>query len=331
MMWHKTQRRYERQAEDDSLLTQAAGQGFRFVERAGVRLCYRTDGDAGGVPLLLVMGLGMQLISWPPELVQGLVRAGYFVIRLDNRDAGLSSHLPHLGRPNLPLAYVKSIFRLPLRAPYLLSDMALDCLAVLDDAGVRQAHLAGASMGGMIVQLIAAMHPGRCLSLTSIMSTSGRRGLPGPVRAARRVMLSGPKPGASQEELLDYSVNVWRVLGSPGFPFEEAQLRQRIAAGLARSFNPQGTARQLLAVAASGSRVALLPQVKARALVMHGRQDPLLPLACGEDCHRLLPNSSLRIFEGMGHDLPHALLPDFVSMIDAHCQGRSVPWQSVLP
>ena len=296
-----------------------------FMSANGINICYQTDGQPSDTPLLLIMGLGMQLTAWPQALVDLLVAGGFYVIRFDNRDSGLSSKMGHFGKPNLPFAFVKTLLRLPLRSPYKLTDMAADSVAVLDELGVAQAHVVGASMGGMIAQTAVAQFPNRFLSLTSIMSTSGRSGLPGPSLAARKAILSRPKKPYQKEQVLDQIVRTFQIIGSPAYPTPEAELRQRIGLSMERCFYPEGTARQMVAIAASGSRTHLLRKLQLPSLVIHGANDPLIPLACGQDTAKQIPNSQLRVFEGMGHDLPAPLLPEMAAMIEAVCRQQAIP------
>jgi pimeloyl-ACP methyl ester carboxylesterase len=291
----------------------------------GIGIACESAGNPKHPALLLIMGLGMQLIAWPDDLVDGLVEQGFFVIRFDNRDSGLSDKFAHAGTPNLPLAFLKSLVRWPLRSAYTLSDMAADAVGVLDALGVRKAHVVGASMGGMIAQLIAADYPDRVLSLTSIMSSSGRRGLPGPTRAARSVLFARPANPSDADSVIDQGVKVFRVIGSPAYPTPEKQLRARIARAIARNVCPSGLARQMVAIAASGERSTQLARIKAPTLVIHGAADPLVPLACGQDTARLIPGARLEVIEGMGHDLPAQLIERLLALIDAHAHGKMSP------
>lgn len=289
----------------------------------GISLTYEVHGDPKGAPVLLIMGLGMQLTSWPDDFCDGLVEQGFRVIRFDNRDSGLSSKMDHLGKPSLALAVVKSLLRLPLSSGYLLGDMVQDAVGLLDALGIERAHIVGASMGGMIAQIIAARHMHRALSLTSIMSSSGRRGLPGPTRAARRVLLSRPRNPRDMDSVIEHLMHTFRVIGSPGYPIPDDVLREKVAAGVRRSVCPAGTLRQLLAIAASGDRVALLQSIRVPSLVIHGKHDPLVPVACGHDTARLIPGSVMREIDGMGHDLAPGVIPTLLQLIGEHC--RSIP------
>jgi pimeloyl-ACP methyl ester carboxylesterase len=271
------------------------------------------------------MGLGMQLTSWPAAFVEGLVDLGFFVIRFDNRDAGLSTKFDDAGTPNLPLAFLKTLVRWPLTSAYTLDDMADDAIGVLNALGVGKAHVVGASMGGMIAQIVAARHPERVLSLTSIMSSSGRRGLPGPTREARAVLLRRPRNPQDFDSIVEHTAKVFRTIGSPAYPTPEKQLRERVAASIRRNTCPSGVARQMVAIAASGDRVALLKTIKAPTLVIHGAADPLVPLAAGEDTAKLVAGARLEVIEGMGHDLPAQLIERLLALIDAHAHGKMLP------
>lgn len=270
--------------------------------------------------VMLIMGLGMQLIAWPPALVQALVDAGYRVVRHDNRDIGLSQHFDHLGKPRLFWSFLKHKLGLPVHAPYSLHDMALDALGVLDALGIEKAHIVGVSMGGMIAQRLALAAPGRVLSLTSIMSSSGARGLPQPQPAVLAAMMGRPASTSAQDILAHY-VKLFKIIGSPGFPLSEDEMRARILAGVQRSFHPEGTLRQMLAVAADTRRAHELKRIAARTLVLHGRADPLVPFACGEDTARRIPGAALVGIEGMGHDLPPGVVQRLLVPMVAHLKA----------
>jgi proline iminopeptidase len=287
-------------------------------------IAYDTLGDPAGEPILLIMGLGMQLISWPESFCEGLVKQGFYLIRFDNRDSGLSSKLHALGKPNTLLALLKMRLGLKLAAGYTLDDMAADAIGVLDALNVTQAHVVGVSMGGMIAQIVAARYPQRIASLTSIMSTSGRSSLPGPTREARKVLFATPPGMSASEKIVDHFVHTLRVIGSPGYLPPDDVLRQRVRATVERALEPAGTLRQLLAIGASGDRVALLRALQVPTLVIHGKQDPLVPIACGRDVARLVPRAVMMEIEGMGHDLPDALNPMLTELIGAHCRAASV-------
>ena len=272
--------------------------------------------------VLLIMGLGMQLTAWPPELVRGLVDAGYRVVRFDNRDIGLSQHFDHLGVPNLLWQGIKYRLNLPIKPPYSLSDMARDALGVLDALQIDKAHVVGVSMGGMIAQRVALLAPDRALSLTSIMSSSGARNLPAAAPHVTRAMLSRPK-GQSLEAVVAHSVKLFQTIGSPGRPGHgltplESDLRQRVTVAMQRNYHPAGISRQMVALVADGERADALAGVTSPTLVLHGRADPLVPFACGEDTARRIPGAKLVGIDGMGHDLPAAAVTQILPHLTAH-------------
>ncbi len=240
----------------------------------GVRLEVEVHGPDHGEPLLMIMGLGMQLIAWPDGLVEQLVAQGFRVIRFDNRDIGLSQAFDQLGKPNIPLAALLHALRLPLKAPYQIADLARDAVGVLDALGIAQAHVCGASMGGMIAQHLGFAHAARVKSLTLMMTTSGHRSLPKESLKVRRALLSRPRPAETPaqrfDNIIDHYVSLYGVIGSPGYRPEPHALRERIARGVKRSFRPQAVARQLVAIAADTHRAERLPRIKAPTLVLHG-------------------------------------------------------------
>lgn len=296
-----------------------------IIATNGINLAYEIQGDPEGEPILLIAGLGLQLISWPEAFCQGLIDQGFRVIRFDNRDCGLSTKMDHFGKPRLHTAFFHSLFHLPLLDGYTLYDMAKDAVGLLDELGIAKAHIVGASMGGMIAQIIAATSPHRTLTLTSIMSTSGRPGLPGPTLAAHNAMFSSPENPRDFHSVIDYFVKMFRVIGSPGYPTPEPELRRRVVQSARRNVCPSGSARQIMAVAASGDRVALLRTIKAPSLIIHGSDDPLVPIACGRDTARWIPNAVMHEVEGMGHDFPPALDTVLSDLIGAHCKRGTEP------
>ncbi|MFL6676057.1 MAG: alpha/beta fold hydrolase [Massilia sp.] len=291
----------------------------------GIRIAFDTAGDPKAVPVLLVHGLGMQLTAWPDEFVEGLVDLGFYVIRFDNRDCGLSTKFERAGTPNLTLAGLKSRVGWPLRPPYKLDDMAEDALGVLSALGVARAHVVGVSMGGMIAQILAARHPARVLSLTSMMSSSGRRGLPGPNPDLLRALTRQLANPTDADSAIDQMVAALRAIGSPTYPTPDKQLRRRVARSLRRSSCGGGARRQWLAVMGSGDRTELLKSITVPTLVIHGAADPLVPPACGIDTASSVPGARLEIIEGMGHDLPAQLLERLIALIDAHAHGKMTP------
>lgn len=267
--------------------------------------------------VLLIMGLGMQLVAWPDAWVQALVDAGFRVLRLDNRDAGLSDHMASMGRPNIVWEAMKLRLGFSVKSPYSLQDMANDALGVLDTLGIERAHIVGLSMGGMIAQRVALSQPARALTLCSIMSSSGARGLPQARAEVMRALLSRPD-GRSAEAVENHYVNLFKVIGSPAYPTPEASLRERIRASAQRNFDPAGTLRQMAAIMADRGRAKLLAQVRTPTLVLHGRADPLVPFSHGEDTARRIPGARLVAIDGMGHDLPPGVLPQLLGPLINH-------------
>ena len=289
------------------------------IKANGIDIEVEDTGGTGPV-VVLIMGLGMQLVAWPLQLVDALVAAGYRVIRHDNRDIGLSQKFDDKGVPNLLWESIKLKLGVTLRPPYSLNDMALDTVGVLDALGVAQAHIVGASMGGMIAQRVALAAPGRTLSLISIMSTSGAKGLPNPKAKVIRALMARPK-GQDREAILKHYVHLLRVIGSPAFPMEESLVRERISAGLDRSYAPFGTMRQMVAIAADTGRARALANISAPTLVLHGKADPLVPYACGEDTARRIAGARMVGIDGMGHDLPPEVITRLLPPMLGHLQS----------
>jgi pimeloyl-ACP methyl ester carboxylesterase len=283
------------------------------VTANGITIEYEEFGDHGGRPLLLIMGLGAQMILWHEEFCQQLAARGYRVIRFDNRDVGKSTWFDQLGMPDVAAAVGASLLRQPVQAPYLLRDMAADAVGLLDALQIEKAHIVGASMGGMIAQAVAIEFASRVLTLTSIMSSTGNPDLPPATPEAMGVLLAPLPP--DREEAIERSVTVFRTIGSPGFPFDEAEIRARSARSYDRGFNPAGTVRQLVAILASGSRKDVLKAVRVPALVIHGKADPLVPFAAGQDTAAAIPGAELLAIDGMGHDMPRAVWPRIIDGI----------------
>jgi pimeloyl-ACP methyl ester carboxylesterase len=271
--------------------------------------------DRADAPVvLLIMGLGMQLLAWPLALVELLRAQGFRVIRFDNRDIGLSQSFDHLGEPAMLWPVVQHALRLPVTAPYTVSEMAQDCVALLDALNIKSVHVCGASMGGMIAQHLAAEHADRVASLTLMMTTSGNRRLPQARPSVQRALLSRPR-SLLEDDVVARSVQLFRKIGSPAYPAAASDLDARIRAGVRRSYRPAGMMRQLLAVAADGDRSEMLNQIKAPTVVVHGQADPLVPVAAAHDLASKIAGARLELIEGMGHDLPPALLPRFADAI----------------
>ncbi len=279
----------------------------------GIDIEYEVIGPRGNRPLLLVMGLGTQMIHWDDELCAQLVAAGHQVIRFDNRDVGGSTKIDGDGMPNVLAAMAAASRGAAVDAPYRLSDMAADAAGLLDALDIEAAHVIGASLGGMIAQTLALEHPGRVRTLTSIMSSTGHPDLPTATPAAAAALFQPAPP--DREGNIERAVRVFRAIGSPGFAFDETRVRERAARSYDRCFHPAGVARQMLAIVASGSRRDALRRLRIPTLVVHGADDPLVPLACGLDTAESIPGAELLIVEGMGHDLPRAAWPRLIDAV----------------
>lgn len=281
----------------------------------GIEIAYETIGDPSNPPLLLVMGLGMQLIHWDLELCEQLAERGFHVIRFDNRDAG---HSTKVDAPVPDLRRAMLGFR--LNAPYLLSDMADDAFALLDHLGIEAAHVVGASMGGMIAQTMAIERPERVLSLVSIMSTTGDRRVGRPkLRVLGVLMRQAPR---ERDPYIERFVRIFRAIGSPGFPLDEERIRELAAATWERGHEAAGTGRQLAAIMASGDRTAQLRSVSVPATVLHGRADPLVPFRAGRATAAAIPDARLIAVDGMGHDLPREVWPRLIDAVVETTQRR---------
>jgi pimeloyl-ACP methyl ester carboxylesterase len=290
--------------------------GERFASVGPVEVCYEELGDPDGEPLLLVMGLGAQMIHWDRDFCDLLGARGYRAIRFDNRDAGRSTHLraPPPGRAAMLLGLG--------RPAYTLDDLADDAARLLDHLGFESAHVAGASMGGMIAQVLAYRHPRRVRSLALIMTTSGRRALSMPTWRALGGLLA--RPARSREELIELLVRTFRVIGSPGYPFDEERFRALAGSTWDRGYNAAGTARQLHAITASGDRTRRLRAIAAPTVVIHGDRDPLIRPSNGRLIARTIPGAQLVMLPGMGHDLPQALWERIIGAIDANAKRTRV-------
>ena len=288
-----------------------------LISANGIGIEVEDHGPPGGAALLLIMGLGMQLVAWPDGFIKALVARGFRVIRFDNRDIGLSQAFDHHGVPNIVLDAFKYSFRMGVKSPYRLADMADDAAGVLEALGLPSAHVCGVSMGGMIAQHLALRHPERVKSLTLMMTSSGARHLPGPSMKVRAAMLGRPDKPGDMNALLAYYVRLYRLIGSPGFPTPDQVIARRVEGWVRRSNRPASNLRQLVAIAADGDRSAALQQLRVPTQVIHGREDALVPVAAGHDLVQKIPGAVLDIIEGMGHDLPEALWPRFVSGIEA--------------
>lgn len=291
----------------------------------GISLHYESLGNENDPPILLIMGLAVQMILWPDAFCQLLVDKGFRVIRFDNRDVGLSTHLDHLGVPNIALEYVKFMMRLPMKSAYLIDDMAADTAALIDALELKRPHVVGASMGGMIAQNLAANYPEKVSSLTSIMSTTGRRSLPKPTWKTMRAIMQPPAKKDDTQGAIDRMIRVFNVISSKTYPPDPVHMRDMCARHIARANYPPGGARQLMAIAASDDRTYTVRKIKAPTLVLHGDEDQLVSPVCGMETAREIVygggKAKISIVKGMGHDLPVPLLPQIAEEIAAHCKA----------
>ena len=292
------------------------------ISANGVAIEVEDHGSPQGEPLLLIMGLGMQLVAWHEDFVESLVQRGFRVIRFDNRDIGLSENFDRFGAPNLGLDMLRFALGMRVSSPYTLADMAADSVGILDALGIPKAHICGASMGGMIAQQIGVRHPDRVKSMTLMMTSTGARKLPGPSLKVRGAMLARPKNPTDVESVIAHYVALYQLIGSPGFPPAEGYVRTRLQISVRRSYRPAGTARQMVAIAADGDRSPRVAQIRLPTQIIHGAADPLVPLAAGRDLAAKIPDAEIDVISGMGHDLPVALWPRFVAGI-ASAAGRA--------
>ena len=280
----------------------------------GIDIAYETHGDPSDEPLLLVMGLGAQLIAWPIELVDALVDRGFHVIRYDNRDVGLSTKIDGEGGGDFMAQFLAAFQGQAVQAPYHLTDMAADGIGLLDHLGIESAHIVGASMGGMIVQTMAIEHPGRVRTLTSIMSTTGEQEVGQPTPEAMQALLQ--PVATNRDEAIARAVNTSRIISSP-VHFDEATARKRAEEAYDRCFHPAGVARQLLGIVSSGSRAEGLAEIDVPTLVIHGPADPLVTVSGGQRTAELVPGAELLLIDDMAHDLPLPVVPQVVDAITA--------------
>ena len=284
----------------------------------GIELCYDTFGDRAAPPMVLIMGLAAQMIAWDDDFCGELASRGYWVVRFDNRDIGLSTKFAQHGVPDVMAMLGMLLQGKTVPAPYTLRDMAADTIGLMDALGIKSAHVIGASMGGAIAQEIAIRHPARLRTLTSIMSSTGEPGLTQPTPEAMQILMA-PTP-TDRDAYFERYRQTWRVLRGPGFPLDEARDVGRAAETFARGLNPPGVARQLAAIMASGSRKEALAAVKTPALVIHGDADPLVRLDGGEATARAIPGAKLMVIVGMGHALPIPMWPQIIAAIEGHAR-----------
>lgn len=296
------------------------------IKVGDIELVAQEFGESDHPAIVLIMGLGMQMISWPDSFCRDLAGQGFRVVRFDNRDAGLSHKVQGVRAPGPIKMLLASKLGIRLSVPYQLRELADDTVALMNALHIETAHIVGASMGGMIAQLVAAHYPERVLTLTSIMSTSGDPKLPQP--SAKVLLRLAAKAAQDETSYLEGALQTWRIIGSPGYQPSDEELSERLLAAYRRSYYPAGTARQMAAISACGSRVEALKTIKAPTLVIHGKDDVLVPVTGGIDTAKHIPGARLELIEGMGHDLPAPLLPTFVELIashiGAHATGEAV-------
>ena len=285
----------------------------------GIEIHYEEQGDPGAPAMLLIMGFGAQLTLWPDELVEALAAQGFRVIRYDNRDVGLSQKFDGVKAPGLVKMTLLSKIGFTPKVPYTLADMADDGVGLLDALGIERAHIVGASMGGMIAQHVAARHPDRCLSLTTVFSTTGNPKLPPARPEAMKALIT--RPDSTEEGVLvEHGMMLARTIGSPGYPAPEDRLRERTLASVRRSFYPEGPTRHLSAIVADGDRRAMLRDIAVPTLVLHGEDDPLVPCEGGRDTAASIPGAKLKTIPGWGHDLPLELVDELAGAIGEHAR-----------
>lgn len=298
---------------------------LRSTERSvvvnGVELVYERLGRREDPAIILIMGLGGQLLSWPLALCEALVREGYQVIRFDNRDSGLSSKFDHCASPGMLRMLRAHSFGHGLDAPYRLEHMASDTIGLMDRLQLDDAHIVGVSMGGMIAQILAARYPHRVKSLVSMMSTSGAPDLPGP-SLKLRLRLARQRATEPHAALAD-AVRSIALVGSPGYPRTLEELERTLMPQIERGISPDGTLRQLAAILVSGSREKLLPHVQAPTLILHGEADRLVPVAAAHDLLQRIPHARGDIVPGLGHDLPPSAIPRMTESLITHLRRAS--------
>lgn len=290
------------------------------ITSSGIRLHYQDHGDPQAPVVILIMGLGAQMTVWPEPFIEYLVKQRFRVIRFDNRDVGLSSKLDDHGQPNLITQALKQKFKLQSNPPYTLDDMAQDVIDLMDGLKIPKAHIVGASMGGMIAQIIAAKFRKRCKSLTSMMSTTGNPKLP---KANLKVMwqlVTNRRGNKNEEAAIEQTVKLNRILGSPEYPMDELELRRLAEQNIKRSYHPSGFKRQLAAITSAGNRIPLLQRIKVPTLIIHGSDDPLIPVQAGLDTAIHINKSKIRIIRGMGHNIPLSLCEPLAKMIFKHAR-----------
>ncbi|NNC58897.1 MAG: alpha/beta fold hydrolase [Erythrobacter sp.] len=292
------------------------------VTANNITIHYDDHGPADAEPILLIMGFGAQMTLWPMELVEALTGRGFRVLRHDNRDIGLSHKFDGVKAPGLLKLTILGKLGFTPKVPYTLADMADDSAGLLDALAIEQAHIVGGSMGGMIAQHFAVRHPGKTKTLTSIFSTTGNPKLPPAKKEALQTLITRPK-SLEEDVLVDHGVKLARAIGSPAYPAPEDRLRERTREAVRRSLYPEGPTRHLSAIMADGDRRAMLKDITAPTLVLHGEDDPLVPVEGGHDTAKHIPGARIRTIPGWGHDLPIELVDDIADAIAGHARDDS--------
>lgn len=292
----------------------------KYLMANGLRLCYEEFGNPKDPAIILIMGLGTQMISWPDLFCELLAKQSFRVIRFDNRDIGLSQKIESNLKINLLKLFIQKSAGFKINPPYTLRDMACDTIGILDFLEIEQAHWVGASMGGMIAQILAAEHPSRTKSLTSIMSTTGQASLPQTPFKVVRQMMSRPDI-TKEKEYLAHALKTWGLIGSPDYPPSKDELTARIMSSAQRSSYPTGYRNQVAAIMESGDRRGVLRKIVCPTLVIHGKADILIPVEGGLDTAKNIRGAKLELIEGMGHDLPKQLLPKISTLITEHIKS----------
>ncbi len=287
----------------------------------GIEIFYEDEGPRDGPVVVLIMGLGVQLVGWPDQMLAMLHDAGLRTVRFDNRDIGLSSRLDGKKAPNLVLQLLLAKLRIRKLAPYSLEHMAADTIGLIDVLGLDQVHLVGISMGGMIGQVTAAMAPDRLRSFTAMMTSTNKPGLPRPGPTVSKVLLSPAKAGETMDEVIERGMELWNTIGTPDGGGTQEELRERVASSIERCFYPAGVRRQLAAIVESGDLRRWSRKITTPTLVLHGTADPLVHMDGGKDVAANIEESKLRLLDGWAHDLPPKFLPDVTAEIISHVRS----------
>jgi pimeloyl-ACP methyl ester carboxylesterase len=296
--------------------------GVRRVRANGIEIAYETYGDPSASPVLLVMGLGTQMIAWPDEFCEQIAACGHYVIRFDNRDSGLSTHLTEMRAPHPVGAYFGRA-----KPPYTLDDLADDTIGFVDALGLDSVHLVGISMGGYIAQTVAVKYPHRLRSLTLMMTSTGSK-IVGYAKPKMILNVLRRRAVTTREEAADVALETFRMIGSRGYKVDEARIRDVAARSFDRGHDPGGYLRQLSAIVAQPDRTKGLRKLDLPALVMHGRIDPLVTWSGGKALAKAIPGAKLHVFPGMGHDMPRELWPRFAEEICALADRGDKAWEN---